>query len=282
LLVPLLPGLDSRRTLVFDLDDTMEFLPVAALPVDGKEFGGKYLGLQFATSTLHSMLLADRRASADSRLQQGLIVGASDPGDPGIPRLPEAKTEAEAVAAFLVRSRVFVGEDAQAGSIAARVPRAALIHFAGHTQTVGGATRLLLAQPAGAERSAKTPASWLDAGTFRSRDLSGCRLVVLSACSTGKREERDFNDIQDIVQTLTASGAQQIVATHWDVDSSASAVLMEAFYSGLARGLTVPRALLEAKSALSADPAYRHPYYWAPYYVFGMSKSNLKELFHDD
>ena len=277
LLASPLPGLDSRRTLVFDLDDTMEFLPTAVLPVNGK-----YLGLQFATSTLHSMLLADRRASATNRLQQGLVVGASDPGDPDVPRLPEARTEAEAVAAFLVRSRVFVGSDAQAGPIAANAPHAALIHFAGHTQTVGGNTRLLLAGADRAGQHAKAGANWLDAGTFRPHNLSGCRLVVLSACSTGKREERDFDDIQDIVQTLAASGAQQIVATHWDVDSAASAVLMKTFYSGLARGLTVPRALLEAKNALSASAEYRHPYYWAPYYVFGMSKSNLMELFHND
>jgi CHAT domain-containing protein len=106
--------------------------------------------------------------------------------------------------------------------------------------------------------------------------------VVLSACSTGKREERDADDIQDIVQTLTAEGARQIVATHWDVDSAASVSLMKEFYSALAHGQTVPQALLQAERSVSATPEYRHPYYWSPYYSIGTSTLNLKELLHDD
>jgi CHAT domain-containing protein len=271
LLAPVAATLDSQRTLVFDLDDSMEFLPVDALP-----WKTGYLGLQIATSTVHSILLADRRPSPGNSSLASVVVGASNPGDPEVPRLPEARAEALAVAGFLTRPKVFVGGDALASSIKAAAPHAALIHFAGHTMFADGGTRLLLAQPA------KTGPDWLDARAFESHDFADCRLVVLSACSTGKREERDSDDIQDIVQTLTAEGAQQIVATHWDVDSEASVPLMKDFYSGLARGLTVPQALLRAESAMGATAEYRHPYYWAPYYVIGMGKPNLKELLHDE
>jgi CHAT domain-containing protein len=203
-------------------------------------------------------------------------VGASNPGDPEVPRLPEARAEALAVAEFLSQPKVFVGGEALASSIEAAAPHAALIHFAGHTRFADGGTRLLLAQPT------KSGPDWLDARAFRSHEFANCRLVVLSACSTGKREERAFDDIQDIAQTLTDEGVQQIVATHWDVDSAASVSLMKGFYSGLARGLTVPQALLQAESAMSATPEYRHPYFWAPYYVIGMGKSSLKKVLHDD
>ena len=276
LLAPVTAALDAQRTLVFDLDDSMEFLPVDALP-----WKSGYLGLQMATATVHSILLANREPSSANSSLTSLVVGASNPGDPEVPRLPEARAEARAVAGFLTRPKVFVGADAQASSIEAAAPHAALIHFAGHTMLSDGGTRLLLAQAAksGAERPGP---DWLDARAFQSHGFAGCRLVVLSACSTGKREERDSDDIQDIVQTLTAEGAQQIVATHWDVDSAASVPMMKDFYSGLAHGLTVPQALLRAESAMGATAEYRHPYYWAPYYVIGMGKPNLKELLHDE
>jgi CHAT domain-containing protein len=270
LLTPVAGALDSRRTLIFDLDDTMEFLPAAALPVkDG------YLGLQFATSTVHSLLLADR-PRVEGSAGRGVVVGASDPGDPEVSRLPEARDEALAVAGLLDRPKVLVGDDALASSVVAAAPHAALLHFAGHTRYAGGATRLLLARPAGAGRD------WLDAHSFRPQSFANCRLVVLSACSTGKREESDADGVQDIVQTLVAEGAQQIVATHWDVDSAASAALMKTFYAGLARGLTVPQALHEAETQESAMHEYRNPHFWASYYAIGMNKSNLKGLFHVD
>jgi CHAT domain-containing protein len=271
LLAPVASELDPHRTLVFDLDDSMEFLPVAALPVKGR-----YLGLQVPVSTVHSVLLASRHPGTTNASLDSVVVGASDPGDTEVPLLPEARAEALAVAAVLARPKVFVGGDALATSIEAAAPHAALLHFAGHTRLVDGGTRLLLAQPV------KSGRDWLDARAFRSRSFANCRLVVLSACSTGKREERDSDDIQDIVQTLAAEGTQQIVATHWDVDSAASVSLMKEFYSGLARGLTVPQAMLQAKKAVSTTAEYRHPYFWAPYYVIGLRTTNLKELFHDD
>jgi CHAT domain-containing protein len=277
LLAPVAGTLDPQRTLIFDLDDSMEFLATDALP-----YQGGYLGLEFATSSVHSILLAERQPSPLRASQKSVVVGASVSGDRDVPPLPEAREEALAVAGYLARPKVFTGAGATADSVAPAVPHAALIHFAGHTRFVDGATRLLLAGggPAGDESNSR--ADWLDARTFRSHDLADCRLVVLSACSTGKREDYDSGDIEDIVETLTAQGVQQVVATHWDVDSAASGSLMKDFYAGLAQGLTVPHAMLQAVRAVSATAEYRHPYFWAPYYVIGISRSNLKELLHHE
>lgn len=271
LLTPIADRLDARRTLIFDLGDSMEFLPVGAL-----QFNGNYLGLQIPVTTVHSVLLARREISKAGNFRKSIVIGSSNPADPDVPRLPEAKMEADEVASVLASPRVFTGNDALASSIRAATPHAGLLHFAGHTNFVDGSTRLLLARPL------KGGADWLDARAFRSQAFADCRLVVLSACSTGKREERSSDDIQDMVQTLTAEGAQQVVATHWDVDSAISVQLMKNFYAGLARGLTVPQALLEAESAVSANAEFHHPYFWAPYYVIGMGTTNLKELFHSE
>jgi CHAT domain-containing protein len=56
--------------------------------------------------------------------------------------------------------------------------------------------------------------------------------------------------------------------------------MMDAFYGGLTRGLSVPQALTAARLALSRDPRSRHPYYWAAYYASGQGNSDLRQVFH--
>jgi CHAT domain-containing protein len=286
LLRPVASTLDPRRTLIVDMDDTMEFLPVAALP-----FNSGYLGTQFAITTVHSPLVANRSpfflSQPKIRVSPGLVIGASIPGDPDVPPLPEATTEALAVAAFLDHPKVLVDSAAAPGAVESAIAGAPLIHFAGHAMSYSGQTRLMLARdpsthhPSPLSTTHMPETEWLDTLSFQPSALTECRLVVLSACSTGKKEERDFDGFDAIVDTLAADGVPDIVATHWDVDSEASVALMKSFYAGLARGMTVPQALSQAEAAVSRMGQYHHPYYWAAYYADGMGTSNLKEVVHD-
>ena len=82
----------------------------------------------------------------------------------------------------------------------------------------------------------------------------------------------------DIVNTLAALGVPQVVATRWQIDSASAVPMMDAFYGGLAQGLTVPRALTAARQSLVKDPRYRHPYYWAAYYASGSGSSTTSQV----
>jgi CHAT domain-containing protein len=79
---------------------------------------------------------------------------------------------------------------------------------------------------------------------------------------------------------LASLGVPDVVATRWQIDSGSAVPLMEAFYGGLARGLTVPQALTAARQTLIRDPRYAHPYYWAAYYASGVGNSTLRQIFH--
>jgi CHAT domain-containing protein len=60
------------------------------------------------------------------------------------------------------------------------------------------------------------------------------------------------------------------LATLWYISDQASGDLVVAFYRGLQSGhLSRAHALQEAQRALSADPRYAHPAYWAPYLLIG-------------
>jgi CHAT domain-containing protein len=154
---------------------------------------------------------------------------------------------------------------------------APLIHFAGHAMLYGDSTRLLLAPAGGAGDK-----PYLDRALFLKDPPKSARLIVFSACATGKREAGWDHGMGDIVDTLASLGVPEVVATRWQIDSASAVPMMSAFYRGLAGGLRVPQALTAARQSLIRDARYSHPYYWAAYYASGVGTTDLREVFHGD
>ena len=202
--------------------------------------------------------------------------------------LPEVLQEARAVARFEDDPILLIGDQANEPQVAAHLLTATAIHFAGHAAQQDGETRLLLAAktPPAKVLAAARPASslpdqpWLDSARLRKHPPRAARLTVFSACSTGKKEEGWNHGMGDIVATLASVGVPDVVATRWEIDSASAVPMMDGFYAGLAKGLTVPEALTAARQALIRDPRYRHPYYWAAWYASGWGRSNLSQVFH--
>jgi predicted Zn-dependent protease len=250
------------------------------------------LGLAANLEESPSLLLPERtlpaekgptkKASAEkAAVGQALIVGASisSGAASGVSQLlPEVLKEAEAVARFDHDPNVLVGDEATEPQVMARLATAAAIHFAGHAERLEGATRLLLA-PGKLEAEADRP--WLDSETLRRHPPRTARLAVFSACSSGKKEAGWDHGMGDIVSTLASLGVPDVVATRWQIDSGAAVPMMDAFYGGLAKGLTVPQALTAARQSMVRDPRYRHPYYWAAWYASGSGTADLSGIFHN-
>ena len=232
------------------------------------------LGLAFNLQEVPSLLLETQRVAHPGTAANPLVVGASI-GAGQSEMLPEAVDEAKAVARFDKGANLFVGVHATQPEVAARLGTASLLHFAGHASSHDGGTRLLLA-PTGAA----SDRPWLDSGMLRSHPPRAARLAVFSACSTGKNEEGWDHGMGDIVDTLASLGVPEVVATRWQIDSSSAVSLMDSFYGGLTRGLSVPSALTAARQTVARDPRYRHPYYWAAYYAAGTAHVHISEVFH--
>jgi CHAT domain-containing protein len=274
----LLGGLDepenpSAGQLLLEPDPLLGNLPWPAIATAAGP-----IGLRFDLEEAPSLLL-NTQAGAASRLSGSpLVVGASvASGQTGA--LPEVLEEARAVARFEKTPNVLLATQATEPQIAARLGSAPAIHFAGHAARQDGATRLLLA-PAATNPAVSGPGKpYLDSDLFRRHPPRSAQLAVFSACSTGKKEEGWNHGMGDVVDTLAALGVPQVVATRWEIDSSSAVPMMSAFYGGLAEGLTVPRALTEARQSLVRDARYRHPYYWAAWYASGSGQSNLSAVF---
>jgi hypothetical protein len=232
------------------------------------------LGIDFNLEEVPSLLVDRRPNGANLPVGKSLVVGASIGSGEKL-LLPEAIDEARDVARFGRAASLLLAGQATEPQVAARLGTAAILHFAGHAVRLDGDTRLLLA-PSGA--AADRP--YLDSGLLRSHPPRAARLAVFSACSTGKTEEGWNHGMGDIVDTLASLGVPEVVATRWQIDSASAVPMMDAFYGGLAKGLSVPSALTAARQSLLRDPRYRHPYYWAAYYASGTGNADLRAVLH--
>lgn len=83
-------------------------------------------------------------------------------------------------------------------------------------------------------------------------DLSGCRLVVLSACQTGLGESNS-EGVYGLQRAFKLAGAQSILMSLWSVDDAATRKLMTLFYSELLSGSTPGTALTNAQNQMRRD-----------------------------
>ncbi|MEK7407515.1 MAG: CHAT domain-containing protein [Acidobacteriota bacterium] len=96
-------------------------------------------------------------------------------------------------------------------------------------------------------------------------------LVVLSACQTGLGKLVRGEGMIGLTRAVLYAGSPRVVVSLWEVNDLATAVFMAAFYGAMRRGAGPAAALRKAKlSFLRSDtPAYRHPYFWAPFVLTG-------------
>jgi tetratricopeptide (TPR) repeat protein len=95
------------------------------------------------------------------------------------------------------------------------------------------------------------------------------RLACLSSCRTSHGRVLSGEGVLGLSTALLAAGTECVVATLWPVEDRATSSLMRVFYQELAAGQTVAGALERAKRALRADPATRHPFFWAAFVTVG-------------
>lgn len=103
-------------------------------------------------------------------------------------------------------------------------------------------------------------------------NLSGIHLVTLSACETGIAEDRPGTELMSLGRFFSAAGVPSVVVSLWQVDDIATQELMVKFYRGLDAehgALDKAQALRDAQRTLLANPAMRHPFYWAGLILIG-------------
>jgi CHAT domain-containing protein len=122
-------------------------------------------------------------------------------------------------------------------------------------------SHLLLRSPTAAPA---TDEDRLTAAEMFGLPLDGTRLVVLSACESGRAEATHANETLGMSRGLLYAGAQSLLLSQWAVDSEATGAWMQSFYESAQRQTTA-EAVRAASLHIKASPGRGHPFYWAAF-----------------
>lgn len=263
LIAPVEERLEPGRTLVIEGNRWAARIPIEAL-IDGQGHAlierwpiVHSLG-QYAEATMHP----EEKISSGAR---ALIVAstASSQEQDLIP-LPDVVAEAEMVGAGFLFPEVLKAPDATLDAIRERLPAAGVFHFTGHALATPQQSGLLLANAGDGSGEPEL----LTADSLGRLDLRRLELAVLSTCGFERASDRS-NGLSSITEAFERSGVPHVVASRWEVDSTETRRLMEAFYRALFSGQTVSNALRSSAQQMLSDPRTAHPYYWAAFAAYG-------------
>ena len=98
--------------------------------------------------------------------------------------------------------------------------------------------------------------------------------MVLSACQSGLGKTVKGEGIIGLTRAFLYAGVSSVVVSLWNVQDASTAELMKQFYRHLRAGKGKAEALRQAKlNMIRSDiPAYRFPYFWAPFVLVGQAQ----------
>ncbi|MBZ6378009.1 MULTISPECIES: CHAT domain-containing tetratricopeptide repeat protein [Pacificimonas] len=269
----------------------LPFAVLAAAPTTQRLEEADWLVRRHALATLPSLSLLLEGAPPGSRQARRVIaIGAPELGQnsallrsafeagdglSGLPALPEAQAELDAIAqAIDAKDRVLlVGQDAREEDVAAALAVPAdIVAFATHGLLDGELAGLT--EPA----LALTPGEQSD-GLLLASEIAGMRLdadwVILSACNTAGPEYAGASGLSGLASAFLYAGARNLLVSHWEVaDDVAARLTVPAVRARYERGADPASGLREAQLSLmdGDDARYRHPAFWAPFVYVGAGR----------
>lgn len=250
-------------------DGELASIPFAAL-YDARR--KRYLVEDHPLRSEASLRGARRRAGRTAVREPAVFVSdpAFDPGEhPEFERLAEAAGEVREIAAGYPRREVLSGAGANGATLRAVLPRAGLLHYAGHAvfdDERPERSYLLLAPAPGGS----APAT-LTADEIAQMDLGRLSLVVLAACQTVRTGPGRASGFTGLAGAFLAAGAGGALGSLWEVDDRLTRLLMVEFHRAYRSSGRGPEALRAAQLRLlrSSDEALRSPATWASFRYAG-------------
>jgi CHAT domain-containing protein len=209
-----------------------------------------------------------------------LVKSAKDSGASGavfgIPRLPNTRTEAEAILSLDSSSpggpgkSVFDFAANRAAATGDDLGQYRIIHLATH-----GFLNSLNPELSGlafslVDEKGSPQNGFLLAPEIYNLKLPATDLIVLSACQTGLGKEVSGEGVVGLTRGFMYAGAPRVVVSLWNVNDRATADLMKRFYQAmLVKGLRPAAALRAAQIELLKLREWRAPYYWAAFSLQG-------------
>jgi CHAT domain-containing protein/tetratricopeptide (TPR) repeat protein len=187
-------------------------------------------------------------------------------------RLAHASEEADAISAVAPWGTTLVakGFDANRETVlSVEVSRAQIVHFATHGFLDSEHPELSGIVLTMTDRSGANINGVMPLPDIYGLDLSA-ELTVLSACQTALGKDVKGEGLIGLTHSFMSAGSKSVVASLWNVDDRATAILMGYFYENmLQKGMTPSAALRSAKLKMIQDKQWNAPYYWAGFVLQG-------------
>lgn len=104
-------------------------------------------------------------------------------------------------------------------------------------------------------------------------DLSGTRLVVLSACETGLGEVHEGEGVYGLRRSFQEAGVAEVISSLWEVSDAGTQALMTDLYDRILEGMPAREALRAAQLDMIDSPEWGYPYIWSAFMIVGSYES---------
>jgi tetratricopeptide (TPR) repeat protein len=249
LISPILKELTGVRQLVIVPDQRLNSIRFATLrdPLTRLRLVDRF-GVTVSASASLAIRCSQRARSATTGPALVVASAAFDQHRyPGLPPLTSSTREAKSVAALYDDVSLIVGEDATPSRLEEQMPRAAIIHYAGHALALirrPGDSILVLAPDAGPD---------LTASRIARLDLRRTQLVFISACRSGAPSAKN-DGVQSLATAFLLAGVPAIVASADDVDDQLAARFATVFHAEYRTSRDASKAFQVALNALPQAP----------------------------
>lgn len=293
LLNPVASKIQGKRLLIVG-EGVLQYLPFAALPEPAPREAGKSSLLianhEIVTAPSASVMAVLRQETAGRKPADKALLVLADPvfaADDArvVPRpatvpapsqeflrLRFSRQEAEDIARLAPpgQARIALDFDASRETVlTADLQQYRIVHVATHSLLDNQRPELSGVVLSLVDRSGQPRNGFLRLYDIYNLRL-GADLVVLSACQTARGEEIEGEGLIGLTRGFLYAGAPRVVATLWEVDDRATALVMKHFYEAmLVRGLRPAAALRSAQADVAKTRGWESPYYWAAFTLQG-------------
>jgi CHAT domain-containing protein len=254
-------------------------LPIESLPGDeegkmiiekhaiGYEFSSRYIiGSEIPTMNQQQNNVVLSFAPFSQRGYQLINEGIT-----GLEKLPFSKEEINVLPGIHLDDR-----SATKDAFMKNIDRFPIIHLATHAMTDldNPSASFIAFYPAAGVRSE----DFLFLDEIYSLNMDSCRMIVISACETGRGELVHNEGVMSFARAFLYAGCPSTINTLWKADDHSTAEIIKLFYKYLEEGDNKSLALQRAKlEFIRNNPLFRNPAYWSHIVLTGDTHALYKK-----
>ncbi|MBE9089862.1 tetratricopeptide repeat protein [Microcystis aeruginosa LEGE 11464] len=308
LMQPIRQLLGNTKTILLSPDAALNLIPFEALVDENNQYLVENYHITYLTSGRDLLRLKDKFASQQSPLivadpfygkagEKVALTRSIDLSEFTFPGLPGTEEEAKAIKNLLPQATVLTGSQATENAVK-QVKKPNILHIATHgffkpesnlsERNLGERNSPLQGERNVIEnpllRSGLVLAgvtigqSAGDDGVLTALEttnlnLVGTKLVVLSACDTGKGDIKIGQGVYGLRRALVIAGSESQLISLWKVSDDATKDLMVAYYGRLQKGEGRSEALRQIQLGMLKGEKQKHPFYWASFIPSGDATS---------